>query len=311
MSSENITPEPQPESVPSAITPEPVPEEAPPPPPRFEVQPYTPDGNFPPLGLALTLGGGLAAAVLVGFLASFIAQWFYLVILFPFLIGMALGGIGMAFIKVGKLRNPLLAGIAAGLSGVMAMGAMQYFNYQRTLDTAAKTLAVDRSELESQISFAQYIDLRAKEGVTISRAGHNKDKGMNLGYVGSYIYWLVEMTIVAGTAWAMMRKSAAAPFCVSCNSWKNERSLAMLTVPAEDMAVQAVQEGDVVSLLACAGPLQPVGLLLKTAVCPHCGAEGEVDITLERVTKNSKGQQQKTTVTRATYPGEVLSFLPS
>ena len=311
MSSDELTPEPKPEPSPPAANPEPVPEETPPPPPapRFEVQPYVPDGNFPPLGLALTLGGGLAAAVLVGFLASVIGQWFYLVILFPCLIGLALGGVGMAFIKAGKLRNPLFAGIAAALSGIMAMGTMHYVNYQRFVDTMAKALDVAPAEVEEHFSFAKYIDSMATEGVTLSRAAHN-DKGMNLGYVGSYIYWLVEMAVVAGIAWAMMRTTASAPFCVGCNSWKNERRVAMITVPAEDLAVRAVQEGEAVSLLSCAEPIKAEGLLLKTAVCPHCGADGEVDISLERLTKNSKGQQQKTTVTCTTYPGEVLHFLP-
>lgn len=304
MSNDAITPEPNPDPIPPEAAAEATP------PPRFQTQPYVPDGSAKPLGLALTLGGGLVAAVLVGFLAGFIGQWFYLVVLFPFIIGFALGGAGIGLIKVGKLRNPLLAGIAAGLSGVMAMGTMHYVNYQRDLDTAAVKLAVDRAALENGISFARYLDLSAQEGVTISRAT-GKDKGMNLGYVGSYIYWLVEMILVAGVAWVMMRKTAAAPFCASCNTWKNDRPLAMVTVPAEDMAVRAVQEGDVVSLLSCAGPIQAQGLLLKTAVCPRCGAEGEVDVALERVTKNSKGQKQMTLVTRATYPGEVLRFLQS
>ena len=311
MSSDDFTPEPKPVSTPSGIAPEPLAEATPLPLPRFQTQPCVPDGNFPPLGLALTLGGGLAAAVFVGFLASVIGQWFYLVVLFPILIGLALGGVGMAFIKVGKLRNPLLAGVAAGLSGVMAMGTMHYVNYQRALDEIAKelsALSVDRAEVEQSLGFAKYIDASAKEGVTINRAAHN-DKGMNLGYIGSYLYWLAEMIVVAAVAWAMMRKTAAAPFCVGCNTWKNERPLAMLTVPAEDMAVRAVDDGEVVSLLACAGPIETEGLLLKAAVCPHCGAEGEVDVALDRLTKNSKGQQQTTTVTRATYPGEVLSFL--
>lgn len=309
MASDDIMPEPSPEPIPAAITPEAVPAEAPSPPPRFEVQPYTPDGNFPPLGLALTLGGGLAVAVLVGFLASFIGQWFYLVVLFPFLIGLALGGAGVAFIKVGRLRNPLLAGIAAVLSGVMAMGTMHYFNYQRTLDAVMKRLPIDRNELESRLSFAKYMDIRATEGVTIGRAAHN-DKGMNLGYVGSYLYWLAEVILVAGLAWAMMRKTAAAPFCVGCNTWKNERRLAEMTVPAEDMAVQAVNEGELIRLLQCGEPIRTAGLVVKAAVCPSCGEEGEVDITLDRLTKNAKGEWTATTLTRVTYPGEVLSFLP-
>lgn len=309
MSSENVTPEPQPEPTPSALPPETAPEAAPPPPPRFEAQPYAPDGTSPPLGLALTLGGGLAAAVIVGFVASFIGQWFYLVLLFPAVIGGALGVVGMVFIKVGKLRNPLLAGIAAGLSGVMAMGTKHYVDYQRFIDNVQQKLPLERGELEKLISFPKYIDLMATEGVTISRAAHN-DKGMNLGYVGSYIYWLVEMAIVAGIAWILMRIAAAEPFCVGCNSWKDERRVAEMKVPTEDMAVRAVQDGDVVKLLQCAGPIQADGLVIKAAVCPNCGGEGEVDIILDRLTKNAKGEWSATTLTRMTYPGEVLGFLP-
>ncbi|MGH7223970.1 MAG: hypothetical protein ACRELF_12135, partial [Gemmataceae bacterium] len=243
MSSDNITPEPNPDPAPSAITPEPVPEAPSPPPPRFQTQPYVPDGNFPPLGLALTLGGGLMAAVLVGFLASVIGQWFYLVVLFPLLIGLALGGVGMAFIKIGKLRSPLLAGVAAGLSGIMAMGTMHYAEYQRFLNVLAEKLPVNRDQLQDNISFATYIDFMAKQGVTIGRVvQRGNDKGMNLGHIGSYIYWLVEMLVVAGIVWVMMRKAAAAPFCVGCNAWKDERPLGMVTVPVEELAVQAVQD---------------------------------------------------------------------
>lgn len=307
MSSDNITSEPNPDPTPSALPPEPVAE--PTPPPHFEAQPYVPDGNFPPLGLALTLGGGLVAAVLVGWLAGFIGQWFYLVVLFPIVIGLALGGIGMVFIKVGKLRSPLLAGIAAGLSGIMAMGTMHYVNYQRALDEAAKQMPVARDALEQGISFAKYLDLSAEEGVTIGRAAAHNDKGMNLGYVGSYLYWLVEVFVVAAVAWTMMWKEASSPFCVPCNSWKKQQPLAMVAVPTEDVAVRAIQDGDVVQLLQCAGPIEAQGLLLKTAVCPCCGADGEVDVFLDRVTKNSKGEQKTATVARATYPGEVLRFL--
>jgi hypothetical protein len=308
MSSDAITPEPNPDPARPAATPEPRADELPLPPPNFATQPYAPDGSAPPAGLALTLGGGLAAAVVVGLLAGIIGQWFYLVLLFPLLIGLILGAVGMGLIRVGKLRNPLLAGIAAGLSGVMAMGTMHFVKYQFSLNAAAKELFIDRDELEKQISFAKYLDLRAEKGVTIAGVARN-DKGMNLGYVGSYIYWLVEVILVAAVAWMMMRKKAAEPFCVGCNTWKDDRPLAMVMVPDESMAAHAVDNGNVVGLLPCVGRITPQGLLLKTAVCPRCGEEGEVDIALERVTVNSKGQKQKKTVTRATYPGEVLRFL--
>jgi hypothetical protein len=308
MSSDAITPEPLPEPTPAAITPEPAPEAAPAPPPRFETQPYRPDGSAPPAALAMTLAGVLVAAVVIGFVASFLGQWFYLVLLFPLFMGFALGGAGMGLIRVGKLRNPSLAGVAAGLGGIMLMGSMHYFDYQRALSEAAEKFHVPRAMLEANTSFFTFIDGRAEDGVRIGRVAHGGD-GMNLGHVGSYIYWLVEMIIVAVIAWVMMQTAAAAPFCIGCNLWKTKRPIAMIDVPEERLAVQAIQDGDVVRLLECASPVREVGLLLETAACPACSDSGEVDVSLERLTKNDKGQKQTATVVRVTYPGEVLPFL--
>src|SRR5881628_3245839 len=57
---------------------EPPPPRVPPTLPRFEPEPYQPDGGFSVVRLPLLMGVLLVAALALGWLASFIGQWFYL-----------------------------------------------------------------------------------------------------------------------------------------------------------------------------------------------------------------------------------------
>lgn len=303
MSSDAITPEPLPEANPptpaaEVVTPTPTPA------PRFDAVPYTPDGGASPLGLALVLGGTLLAAVVIGCLVGIIKQGFYLVLIFPMLIGAAVGGVGMLLIKLGKVRSVPLAGMAAVLGGIMAMASMHYFLYQRFLDKVPGLRAVAGAV---GFDFFTYLDLLAKEGVQIGKPGQKN--GMNLGYIGSYIYWSVETLLVAGVAFAMMRARARHPFCRECRLWKEEKPLAMVATPTVSMAEEALREGQLASLLECAAPVAAQGLLLKVAACPQCGSEGEVDVTLEHLTQNAKNERQVKRITQVTYSGEVLRFL--
>lgn len=306
MSSDAITPQPQPEPIPPAAAPETVTPTSEPA-PRFDAEPYAPDGGASPAGLALLLGGTLLAAVVIGCLVGIVKQWFYLVLLFPAAVGAAVGGIGLVLIKRGKVRSAPLAGIAAVLGGVMAMGSLHYVGFLRYLNANPLVRAAAEA---GKYSFRDYLDEYATSGVRIGRPGA-KDGGMNLGYYGSYIYWFVEVLVVAGAALAMMLTQARAPFCRECGVWKDEKPLALVTTPTVDMAAEALREGQLASLLQCSAPVGPEGLLLKVAACPLCGAEGSVDVTLQHIAKNSKGEQQVKHVAQITYPGAVLRFLDS
>src|SRR5947209_5179836 len=130
MPDDPFTPQPAPEPGPAPAA-EPTPE--PPPAPRFDATRYRPEGSASlPSTLALFLGL-VAVAVPVGFLASFIGQWFYLVVVFAAGIGALLGGAGILLVKGTKVRNPFVAGAAALAGAAAAMGAMQYADYLRQL----------------------------------------------------------------------------------------------------------------------------------------------------------------------------------
>jgi hypothetical protein len=259
--------------------------------PQFETEPYQPDGNCSFGGAALLIGLSLPAGVFLGFLASFIGQWMYLIFIFPFLIGLALGGAGYIGIRVGKVRSPFLAGLAGFIGGCVAMLSVQFFDYLR--NAAGFT------------TFFGYIDLAARSGVTIGRAASSTtDKGMNLGHVGTYIYWFLELLVVGGVAFFIMRNMASEPFCPECETWKQRKKVATFRSPLGHV-VNAVQEGDLVRLLA-QEEWSPKGGdgVLTASVCPNCKSRSTIDVKLEQVIKTAKNQETKKELAHVTYPGK-------
>jgi hypothetical protein len=87
--------------------------------------------------------------------------------------------------------------------------------------------------LDGTSSLAGYMHLQATHGVSI--AGRSNSSGINLGYTGSWIYWLVEVGIVAGIAFAIMRGQARQPYCVQGAAWKDPVALSQFNVAGADV----------------------------------------------------------------------------
>lgn len=307
--------------------------------PRFTVTQYRPDGGFNAAGVAMLISALVLIGAVLGFAAHLVSQFFYLIILFPCLIGAGLGIVGRKMVVSGRVRNPIIGGVAGFLGGVLAMTMMHYFDYEQfkskmaelkpetiemvevlskvpperrrsLLDadiTAEKMDSINKLvEVGSIHSFAGFMNFEAKEGVTIgsTHAIGNKDRGMNLGYYGSYIYWLVEILIVAGITFAMVKSAAAEPFCVKCSDWKKPSVLGFFA--AQDLAPvsAAIQSGDLSKIVAQVPTEVVTPLKLSAAVCPHCSTAGDVDLKLEYVTADNKGNPQFKTIAHSRYPGQ-------
>jgi hypothetical protein len=275
---------------------------------RFETTPFQPDGGWTPGGASRVFIAALVAGLGLGWLASLIGQWFYLIVIFPALLG---GGVGLAgrwANQRAKVRNPPVAGVVGLVAGCTAMLFVHFFDYHRFLRHLDEVQPGMRAQWEDAgLNFFTFMDAQAQQGVQIGRAGHG-DKGMNLGYIGSWIYWGVEMLIVAGAACGILVASAREPFCTQCASWKKTRQLGRLRIPS-DRAVQILTSGEIVQLAEhsfghAAGPL-----VIRVAECPNCGTEAPVEVLVSEVTKNAKGQEKVKELARVTYPGEAVPVL--
>jgi len=292
---------------------------------RFHPEEYKADGGFSVFGLPILLLVLCAAGAALGWLASFIGQWFYLIVLFPVAIGIGLVIVGIFVGHMTKMRSPGVAVVLGLVSSGVAVPAMHFFDYQRFLGERATVLelapvlenlpagARDAKSAEAlQVlkevrdvdSFPQYLNMEATRGITISRG----KAGFNLGYIGTWIYWCVELVVVAGMTMLGLVAGAASPFCSSCNSWKDNRELGTLQKKGVDIAA-FVKNGEIERLQEQSPAKAGGDLVLSAAVCPNCKGQSSIVLKLEEVTKNAKGEEEKKEQLLLTYPGEALAEL--
>src|SRR5262249_8509816 len=152
-------------------------------------------------------------------LFGLVKKWLFLVIVFPLLIGLGEGGACLVGIRVGKLRHPALACVLGIFGGILTMFFVHFFFF-----------LFFRNAIAPGTAFARFLNDLASVGVTISRTTGG-GSGMNLGYVGTWIYWIVEVLIVAGVSGAFCWIWARRPFCTRCNTWKTSRVLGTVQPP--------------------------------------------------------------------------------
>jgi hypothetical protein len=268
--------------------------------PRFDSEPFRPDGVVPPAGLFLLLGGVAAMAAALGCVLGFVGPWMYLVVLFPIAAGALLGGVGRALVAAGRVRNAAVAGTIAGIGGFAMIFAMHYFDYIRDLNT------VDWRGMPPANVF-DYIDIEAQAGVVI---GENPNNGFNLGYAGSYIYFAFEAVLASAFAFGIARGGALAPYCHTCKRWKKPRSLASLPHVPAGVAVEALRAGALLELLETGTPVvTSFGLNLKAFACPRCGGDDTIVAVVEQITTDARGRRMTRAIGQYVYPGEVLALV--
>ncbi len=260
--------------------------------PTFEAVPYHAAPGASVVGVVLMLAAGLAAALVMGALASTIGQFVYFIFVFPLAIGLGVGLPMMGAGKVAKMHSPIAAGLLGLWCGVVAMVTMHVVDYLWL-----------RTKLPAgvDLSFVEFLHLRAEAGVVL--AGN-----LNLGYYGSILYWLIEVAVVAGIVFACCLGQACQPFCPRCELWKKETTYGPYR--GSPQAAKELVEAGRVARLALGQEDEGPMLELVVAVCPGCREEGTIDVKLQKVAVTKEGRTA-TELCHVTYPGEALGVLRS
>jgi len=301
---------------------------------RFDATPYVPDGGFSVLGLVMLFVGLGIAGLVMGVITFYVSKLIYFILIFPMLIRFAVGGIGAFLVKRGKVRSPWVAGAAGLLAGILAMMTVHFLQYREFMEEREAMIQKDplfknagkggrkllllgagadikrRMDVES---FPDYIDCAAHEGVTIQH-GAGRQGGMNLGYYGTYIYWIVETLIVACIVFGMTRKPAQEPFCTLTNDWKIARCGDNFQVPIEvgsATAAAALKEGDLGKLAEIkaqgansTGQTEPVRLYVLAS--PNHFEQCMLEAKLVKFVVGKQGKQEEKVLAVATYPASAL-----
>jgi len=299
-----------------------------------QIQPYKPDGAFSVPGIMAMLVGLGVSAVILGAAASYVSQWFYLIILFPVGIGLGLSFAAMAMVKASKMRNTAIVGSIALVAGFAAMTSMHFTDYLRyqqemqaeidannelqqfatlTQEEIKNVLAELSGEDQAAVaslnkamiamnSFMAYMSFQADVGVSIKRARSNSSNGINLGRTGSMIYWGIEALIVAFIVLVSARKYASEPFCNSCNSWKTNKAIGMFRTSAEEVQ-NYLQNAKFKKLSTISATEDEPGHLMVTmSHCESCGEKAPFEMTLSELTVNKKNEMEESEIAKLTYP---------
>ncbi|MES2793158.1 MAG: hypothetical protein V4719_26340 [Planctomycetota bacterium] len=303
--------------------------------PSFNANRYQSDGGFSLGGLIKLTAISCLTGAVVGLLAGFISQWFFLVLVFPLGMGVLIGAAGAAGVKAVKVRMPLVCGAAGFMGGCVAVAAMngwQYYQFERELSIVPpeiRMLARNFDKLQPQLKeldppvqeilnnladnpegrealavngILDFIDLQARRGVELNRAKGGKN-GLNLGYIGSYCYWGFELLLIAGIAFSIMRGAAAEPFCAGCEQWKTSSVAGSFLGPAKRLR-DSLELGDLAGISSQVG--QGDKLVATVFHCLQCGPESPIDIRFEKVKIDGKGNVTRKTFCTATYPGDAI-----
>jgi len=309
----------------------------------FEAIPYRADGTIQ-FGSALQLVGMLGVlGIVLGIISGYVSQHFYLVLLFPLLIGGCIGAAGSRCIKMFHVRNPLICGFAGFFVGGLAMFTMHYTEFQifeQNLEAAlddegrmVRQIALRAEEIHGNWNSAspderavltaleadplqlmalrannvwRFLDFSAHQGVELNNAGGGNGPGLNLGYTGSYLYWIAEAFIVAGLAYRMMSVAANEPYCNTCYQWKTASLFGPF--PKVKEIADLIKQGSLTHFNN--HPEQPDSNgMITLFTCPHCETQSTIDVRVERWTVNRKGEVSKKRLAQMTFPPESMPVL--
>ncbi len=199
------------------------------------MKPYKPSNRIDRRGwqwLALTSGVGGITLGGIAFATSFFV---YLVIILPVLLGLVGGALLREAVYRGKVRNPLIAGGFALVTGAAIYGTMHGADYlvfrqnatqeiSRALKSSDKAsqskaagMTIDKflQERTGTTGFMGFLRYRSQTGIVVNRSSLRIPVSTQI----TWNYWSLEFLITSAIALGFASGAARKPFCESCHSW--------------------------------------------------------------------------------------------
>lgn len=268
-------------------------------------------------GCLLMILFGLAGGLLAGGLVFGISRIIYLIILFPIGMGMAAGYLIAKAVRVGKVRHAGVAALAAVGTGLLIYGAFwvgEYLAFRSEVrefimeemvaefgesDALAANQIVDRF-LEEEVGsggVGGFVLLSAREGMELGRIG--RGQMLNIGQTLTWIYWLVEIVIIAAVAAGIAMDEAGRPFCTTHDRWYERNKLVGgVVVEQANTAMQLLQTGQYTELGNLLNPKAPApGLAFYAASCRDCVSSDPV-LTVAALSLDSRNRVKSKDLTK-------------
>lgn len=267
---------------------------------------YRPSRKAPLSGLLLLILFVLVGGIVIGGILFAASRIIYLVVLFPVIAGFVAGTVMTVGVLQGKIRNPFIAIVFSLAMGIVIYGTYFYGKYlifqQVAYDTLVKQSGknVDRATAldlfdklvlqpeTGSTGFVGFVKFAAKAGIQISPVASSSSSTTPLTGAGAYIYWGVEMAIIAVIAAGIAGTQARKPFSEDCNEWYSAaRSVGSVVPTGVNDFLVALRSGNFAQARTFMGnqifTLPRVGVeVLRSPSCPTADLVLKVDLATRR-----------------------------
>lgn len=274
---------------------------------------YVPSGKSDSGALLVLFGAMFATAILGGVVEGFIANWFSLLVLFPLLLGLIIGSVGVVLVTSRRVRNPLMAGLIGLTAGLVGQACVHFMAYEHARTTVAEVIAKNPDAAEFvrekgmsaavDMAFAGdtgsapivgYIKLAAETGITITHGG-SSSSGPTLTGTWAYLLWILEFLLAAGLAAWMPASQARDPFCEPCETWYRKEEVVATGAGDGDRVkatVESLKNGQFARATSELGKSD--GVTVSTLVLRGCQKCSDHEPVLELRRTSGAGRKRET-----------------
>ncbi len=277
-----------------------------------QYMPYKPEStpkvifNFVTIMILTVLAG-----LILGITFAVIGSFFYIVFIFPLVMGFAGSRILADAIHRAKIRRTDQVILLSLLMAITIYGTYHYgryvvFQVRTSLEmfpslsaaTEDKNLKVTKAIVDYALEqdtghsgFIGYMLFRAKEGVTIGR--FYRSSRLNLGPILTWFYWMLEFGIVLWIPISTGKKLIGMPFCETCGNWYGkEKHLGGTNRANETILLDLIKQKDFIQLgklIEKNAELPSVEMYLQS--CEICNKSNS-HLVVRRAFRGSKGGLQ-------------------
>ena len=254
------------------------------------VETYRHSGGIGALGIPLMcLGGGLTTVTL-GVAYAYALAWipfvyvsFLLTAGFGALVGLVVG----ICAKLGKVRNPLVAGIIGVFCAILGLYVAWAFDALARFGSDEIPGPMFAPDL-----LVEYIKYFYEEGFWGIGRANATVSGMFLAAI-----WAAEAIVLIGLAWLFSSGFISThPFCENCQTWTNQsEGIAKINPPHGDVSViEQLCDGqiDAISKFKLCDPEAADYIRIDTAICPTCTESNFVSVYVVETTQDKDGNNK-------------------
>lgn len=211
-----------------------------------------------PLRIGLLFVVVVISGLLVGGIVAFISQFFYLIFLFPLLMGAGAAFVMATGVRGLKIPHASLAVLAALVLCIVLYTSLHYGQYllfiqQAHADVAQELGSIDAASIDELLDlflleetgatgFVGYMLLQVDSGFEVGRTTSSTSLPVSGSMI--WIYWLIEFAVIAGMAALAAVGASSKTFCHACEEWYTSQRLGSVARESATQFLQAVQMDD-------------------------------------------------------------------